>query len=169
MAVGLEILYPKINIRLDRTESIWNELWIGEEDLKTTFPDLYILSLQQMDMVTQLWSPQGWNLTFRRALNDWEINRVADFLQILYAFPGTTVGPDLPNWKLHSKGSFTESMLNSRSTTEKRYPNLLKEWGEEDHKKIGGEAFRHVSGGPYRKKEMKDAMMEKLAVSKRSR
>lgn len=60
-----------------------------------------------MDMVTQLWSPQGWNLTFRRALNDWEINRVADFLQILYAFPGTTVGPDLPNWKLHSKGSFT--------------------------------------------------------------
>uniref|UniRef100_A0A0V0H523 Putative ovule protein n=1 Tax=Solanum chacoense TaxID=4108 RepID=A0A0V0H523_SOLCH len=60
-----------------------------------------------MDKVAQVWSPQGWNLIFRRAMNDWEINRVADLLQILNAYPGVIVGYDLPIWKLHSKGSFT--------------------------------------------------------------
>jgi len=85
----------------------WNEIWIGDRDLKTLFPDLFILSLQQMATVAQVWTPQGWDLIFRRALNDWEISRVAGLLQVLNPFPGVTEGPDSPIWKLHNKGSFT--------------------------------------------------------------
>uniref|UniRef100_A0A0V0GUQ7 Putative ovule protein n=1 Tax=Solanum chacoense TaxID=4108 RepID=A0A0V0GUQ7_SOLCH len=29
----------------------------------------------------QWWSPQGWNLIFRRALNDWEIERITNLFQ----------------------------------------------------------------------------------------
>lgn len=87
--------------------SSWNELWIGEENLKTIFPDTYILSLQHMDKVALVWSPQGSNLIFRRALNVWEINREADLLQVLIVFQVVNALPDLPVWKLHHKRSFT--------------------------------------------------------------
>ena len=60
--------------------SFWNENWLGLENLKNMFPDLYILSLQQMDTVAQVWSPQSWDLIFRRVLNDWGIDRVAGLL-----------------------------------------------------------------------------------------
>ncbi|WMV32616.1 hypothetical protein MTR67_026001, partial [Solanum verrucosum] len=85
----------------------WNEIWIGDRDLKTLFPNLFILSLQQMATVAQVWTPQGWDLILRRALNDWEISRVVGLLQVLNPFPGVTEGPDRPIWKLHNKGSFT--------------------------------------------------------------
>lgn len=82
-------LWPSFNNNLkyrirdgDKT-NFWNELWIGEEVLRSIFPDLYILSLQQMDKMVQVWSPRGWNLIFRRSMNDWEINSVADLLQTI--------------------------------------------------------------------------------------
>jgi len=54
-----------------------------------------------------MWSPQGWNFLFRRALNDWEIKRIAALFQILNTFPGTSNEPDKPIWKLQWKGVFT--------------------------------------------------------------
>jgi len=75
--------------------------------MRILFPDLYIISLQQNDTIAQMWSPQGWNLMFRRALNDWEVERVADLLQALNLFPGINAESDKPVWKLHSRGVFT--------------------------------------------------------------
>lgn len=60
--------------------TFWNELWLGEENLKITFTDLYMLSLQQMDTVAQVWSPQGSQLIYKRALNDWKVYRVSELL-----------------------------------------------------------------------------------------
>ena len=54
-----------------------------------------------------MWSPQGWNLMFRRALNDWEVERLTDLLQALNPFLGINEEPDKPAWKLHSRGVFT--------------------------------------------------------------
>lgn len=85
----------------------WNELWIGERSLKSLFPDLFLLSQQTRATIAQMWSIQGWNFNFRRALNDWEVQRVADFLMVINDFNGTTNAPDRPVWKLHSKGAFT--------------------------------------------------------------
>ncbi|XP_006352585.1 uncharacterized protein [Solanum tuberosum] len=90
------------------------------------FPDLYILSLQQMDTVAQVWSPQGWDLIFRRALNDWEVDRVAGLLHTLNAFPGVTESPDTPIWKMHKKGIFSVKScywsLNSNQAMEMEWP-----------------------------------------------
>ncbi|WMV12818.1 hypothetical protein MTR67_006203 [Solanum verrucosum] len=87
--------------------SFWNETWLGDVNLRILFPDLYIISLQQNDTIAQMWSPQGWDLMFRRALNDWEVGRVADLLHALNLFPGTVTEPDKPVWRLHSRGVFT--------------------------------------------------------------
>jgi len=87
--------------------SFWNETWLGDVNLRILFPDLYIISLQQNDTIAQMWTPQGWDLMFRRALNDWEVGRVADLLHALNLFPGTVTEPDKPVWRLHSRGVFT--------------------------------------------------------------
>ncbi|KAG5624648.1 hypothetical protein H5410_009866 [Solanum commersonii] len=86
--------------------SFWNEIWLGDVNLRILFPDLYIISLQQNDTIAQMWSPQGWDLMFRMALNDWEVGRVADLLHALNLFPGTVTEPDKPVWRLHSRGVF---------------------------------------------------------------
>lgn len=57
----------------------WGELWIGEESLKSLFPDLFILSQLNRATTPQVWRPQGWNLVFGRALYDWEIDKLLIF------------------------------------------------------------------------------------------
>ncbi|KAG5624659.1 hypothetical protein H5410_009877 [Solanum commersonii] len=71
-----------------------------------------------MDTVAQVWSPQGWDLIFRRALNDWEVDRVAGLLHTLNAFPGVTESPDTPIWKMHKKGIFFCEVLKACLTHE---------------------------------------------------
>jgi len=57
-------------------------------------------------MINKMWSQQGWNLIFRRALNDWEVESFVTMLQILGAFGGCTDSTDRLEWKLNSKGAF---------------------------------------------------------------
>lgn len=56
-------------------------------------------------MANEIWSPQGWNLSFRRHLNDWSM-RVVGILQDLNSFKGTNMKADLVRWKHNSYGSF---------------------------------------------------------------
>ena len=68
---------------------------------KDLFPDLFILcTLRQM--ISHCWTVQGWNLYFRRLLNDWEIDRVAKLLEELGDFAGTNTDNDVVRWS-HSK------------------------------------------------------------------
>lgn len=41
-----------------------------------------ILSSQRNALVSHVWSSQGQNLMFRRALNDWEVAEIVSLLQI---------------------------------------------------------------------------------------
>ncbi|WMV26836.1 hypothetical protein MTR67_020221 [Solanum verrucosum] len=61
----------------------WEEVWAGQASLKASFPDLFSLSLQKVATVKEMRDAQGWNLKFRRPLNDWEVNRMVEFLNIL--------------------------------------------------------------------------------------
>ena len=45
--------------------------------------------------VEEMWSNQGWNLSFRRPLNDWEIQRLVDFYKVLGQFKGITDAHDI--------------------------------------------------------------------------
>ncbi|KAG5601410.1 hypothetical protein H5410_032780 [Solanum commersonii] len=59
----------------------WEEVWAGQA-LKASFPELFSLSLQKVATVKEMRDAQGWNLKFRRPLNDWEVNRMVEFLNI---------------------------------------------------------------------------------------
>lgn len=54
-------------------------------------------------MINKMRSQQGWNLIFRRALNDWEVEKM---LQILGTFGGCIDSTVRLKWKLNSKGAF---------------------------------------------------------------
>lgn len=57
----------------------WKDEWLGQESLKDAFPNLFSCDNPGATNAETL-SPQGWNLTFRRLLNDWEVDRVAVLL-----------------------------------------------------------------------------------------
>uniref|UniRef100_A0A0V0ID10 Putative ovule protein n=1 Tax=Solanum chacoense TaxID=4108 RepID=A0A0V0ID10_SOLCH len=50
-----------------------------------------------------MWAFQGWELNFRRNLNDWEIPRLIKFFKILEAFQGLKNGVDRLWWNGHKQ------------------------------------------------------------------
>ncbi|KAG5595062.1 hypothetical protein H5410_036294, partial [Solanum commersonii] len=89
----------------------FHEVWIGEGSLRNSFPHLYTLNLQRNAKVSQVWSQHGWELLFRRALNDWEIGEVANLLEVLNSHLALSVRHDKPRCKLgvHSDIMLLES------------------------------------------------------------
>jgi len=49
----------------------WKEDWTGQGSLENLFPGLFSICLNPDSKIQEVWSPQGWNLLFRRFLNDW--------------------------------------------------------------------------------------------------
>lgn len=75
---------------------------------RTTRPhDLFRRCNNPEAAVYECWTAQGWNLSFRRHLNDWEINRVASMLHELEGFTGTSSVADFLRWKHSKDGSFS--------------------------------------------------------------
>ncbi|WMV25673.1 hypothetical protein MTR67_019058 [Solanum verrucosum] len=58
-------------------------------------------------MISDCWTVQGWNLYFRRLLNDWEIERVAKLLEEVGDFAGTNTDNDVVRWSHSKNGIFT--------------------------------------------------------------
>ncbi|WMV44031.1 hypothetical protein MTR67_037416 [Solanum verrucosum] len=82
-------LWPKIwrNSKIDigngRKTFFWNDVWVGQHSLKQLHPEIYNLNQQKEATVAEVKDNQGWNLSFRRRLNDWEIDKLADFYKSL--------------------------------------------------------------------------------------
>ncbi|RVW47789.1 LINE-1 reverse transcriptase-like [Vitis vinifera] len=69
------------------TIKFWTDVWCSETALSHCFPHLFGMAVQRNSTVEEMWdqsSGQGnWNLNFVRDFNDWELELVGDFLQIL--------------------------------------------------------------------------------------
>ncbi|RVW38820.1 hypothetical protein CK203_074196 [Vitis vinifera] len=69
------------------TIRFWTDVWCSETALSHCFPHLFGMAVQRNSTVEEMWdqnSGQGnWNLNFWRGFNDWELELVGDFLQIL--------------------------------------------------------------------------------------
>jgi len=48
----------------------WKDRWLGNWSLAEKFPDLFDLVIHQDRTITDMWELQGWELNFRRNLND---------------------------------------------------------------------------------------------------
>lgn len=92
----------------------WKDVWAGQETLMHTFPDLFCLCNNTEVTLVESWS-NGRNITFRRNLNDWEIDWVAQLLQSLNEFKGFEVRMDTISWKHSKDGSFTVNRLYKRN------------------------------------------------------
>ncbi|WMV13212.1 hypothetical protein MTR67_006597 [Solanum verrucosum] len=85
----------------------WEEVWAGQASLKASFPELFSLSLQKVATVKEMRDAQGWNLKFRRPLNDWEVNRMVEFLNILERYKELSNREDKLLWAPDTQGRFS--------------------------------------------------------------
>lgn len=83
------------NVNNGRKVLFWDDDWLGNGCLKQLFPDIYLLNQQQQATIQEVWNNNGWNLTFRRMMNDWEIDRLAEFYGTIQHFGGLKVGEDI--------------------------------------------------------------------------
>ncbi|KAG5605409.1 hypothetical protein H5410_026901 [Solanum commersonii] len=77
-----------------RRTKFWTDAWNKQIPLKESFPDLFLLCSNPDANINECWTAQGWDLIFRRFLNDWEVERVAKLLELLEKFSGITNAPD---------------------------------------------------------------------------
>lgn len=83
-----------------------------------SFPDLFSFCTNSEAKVSDVWSRQGWNLTFRRHLNVWEVGRVAEMLQVLDSFKGIVAEQDTIRWKHARDGKLTVRRLCTKKVKE---------------------------------------------------
>lgn len=79
-----------LKLRVGRGDKVlfWKEDYSGHGTLQSLFPGLFSISLNTGCNIQEMLSPQGWKLTFRRLLNDWEIPWVAKLLNLIGNFRG---------------------------------------------------------------------------------
>ncbi|WMV10712.1 hypothetical protein MTR67_004097 [Solanum verrucosum] len=80
----------------------WKDVWIDQSPLRDLFPDLFQICGNPDANVGDCWTEQGWDLVFRRLLNDWEVERVAEILGMLGGVTINANATDGMLWK-HSK------------------------------------------------------------------
>lgn len=89
--------------------------------LPKTFSCQFIMSEATTD---GFWNSHSWNLSFRRLLNDWEVDRVAEMLKIFEVFQGTREDLISWNWKGEEIKIFTLRSAFSKLTG----PYQVMEW-----------------------------------------
>ena len=93
----------QMKVRNGEKTEFWKDVWHEVGKLEALYPDIYYL---QKKTIVDHWTPQGWNFIFRRQLNDWEIQRVADFFNTIGQFNGLEGDRDILLWKGNRKGNF---------------------------------------------------------------
>jgi len=99
-------LNSKVKVGNGNKTKFWKDEWHESGNLELLFPDIYNLVLSQQRTIAEIWTTQGWNFQFRRHLNDWEVMRVAEFLNIVGNFNGLQAEEDALWWKGSNKGIF---------------------------------------------------------------
>ncbi|KAF3635680.1 hypothetical protein FXO37_25862 [Capsicum annuum] len=82
------------------------DVWLGTESLKEKFSDIYNMVLYQHRTVAEQQSNEGWDITFRRMPNDWEVSRLTSFFTFLETWKGLQVGVDKLWWNSHNSGNY---------------------------------------------------------------
>ena len=111
---------------METKQNFWKNGWVNQTSLKDLFPDLLLICENPEDRVCDCWIEQGWNISFRRMINVWEIERVAALLGTLGGISITTTATDRVLWKLSTDGVFSvKSAYNSglhEMTSGTQYP-----------------------------------------------
>lgn len=96
----------KIKVNDGHKTRFWYDDWHESGTMLSLYPNIHNLVLQQQRPIAEMWTPEGWEVNFRRQINDWEITRVADFFSLIGQFKGTQEGDDELWWQDTEKGAF---------------------------------------------------------------
>ncbi|KAF3676435.1 hypothetical protein FXO38_04290 [Capsicum annuum] len=104
----------KIKVANGAKTDFWKDEWHEIGRLERQFPDIYEPVSHQQKTIADFCTPQGCPFNFSRQLNDWEIQRVADFFRIVDQFTGSEICKNKLWWKDSKKGQFKVSKAYSR-------------------------------------------------------
>uniref|UniRef100_A0A2N9FT22 Reverse transcriptase domain-containing protein n=1 Tax=Fagus sylvatica TaxID=28930 RepID=A0A2N9FT22_FAGSY len=89
---------------------LWHDRWCGDMVLKEVFPTLFSCAIHKDALLSEVMVRQYgrviWNVTFGRNFNDWEMDRVATFLNMLEAKSPIREVVDGSWWHLRRNGRF---------------------------------------------------------------
>ncbi|KAF3647188.1 putative TMV resistance protein N-like [Capsicum annuum] len=120
-------LWPKMKENLfikvvnGNKTKFWNDVWIDQSPLRELFPDLFQICDNPDVRVGDYWSEQGWDISFRRSVNDWEIERVAELLGKLGSINLNTYSSGKIQWKHNKDGLFSEAPETKRKTIKRTF------------------------------------------------
>jgi hypothetical protein len=81
----------------------WHDVWCGEAALKESFPDLFRLARNKEALVAQYMQVHNasthWELDFIRPVQDWEMESLSSFLNLLYSVQVQSNNNDKLCWK----------------------------------------------------------------------
>ena len=101
-----------IQIWNGRHPRFWWDGWAREFKLKSTFPVLFIIASLKNAIVADPWDRGGgggkWEFQFRRPFQDWEIQEVTHFLELIYPLK-VPEGEDTSLWKEDRRGNSVSS------------------------------------------------------------
>ena len=81
----------------------WDDVWCTDGSLKDAYPELYRIACIKDALVADYIHFRGdfvhWEVNFTRLAQDWELESVSPFLDLLYSIPITRIGEDKVCWK----------------------------------------------------------------------
>jgi len=92
----------------------WHDNWLGHGPLKVLLPNFYTIATLPDINLESAKGVHGWNITFRRLLHDWELERVVDLFKTLESFQGFKESEDTLCGKSESDGVYTVKSTTSR-------------------------------------------------------
>jgi hypothetical protein len=106
----------------------WQHQWCGEILLRLRFPELFPIASNPEASVKDMARFDGtsfhWNANFTRLVQDWELESVADFMDVIYSVIPTQEAIDIICWKLTSQKVFSVNLYYKHlsSPTYRSYP-----------------------------------------------
>ena len=90
--------------------TFWDDSWCGKQPLRVMFPSLYALVDSERAMVVKVWDTtrgEGtWNTRFTRSFNDWEMDEVQNFINLISQKKKNQLERDRLLWKGDKNGIF---------------------------------------------------------------
>lgn len=109
------------------TVRFWEDKWCGDTTLRRAFPSLYNIATNKNIMVSFVLQINDgstlWNPEFRRHLQDWELDSLGNFFELLYAQKINNDRADMVYWVgTKSREFFVKSFYSVLRSSKRSFP-----------------------------------------------
>ncbi|KAG2707779.1 hypothetical protein I3760_05G162800 [Carya illinoinensis] len=103
--------FVRIQVGIGTRIKFWSDVWCDSRGLKDLYPSLFQLAsvkdLSVANAMEVLGGRSTWNINFGRAVQDWEINSIADFYSFIYSIRVNSQQEDVIWWVPARKDIFS--------------------------------------------------------------